>query len=341
MIKRLFKYLLIGLVALIVAKWIVMFLPLNKSQQIEKSQENNISSVSQYVLPKKVKEVELNLNFNDLKPRIEEEYELAKQDIYNYINEQINLQKEEAKYRLTKEDGFLDWLFGYWTGWKIMYKKAKGLFGSEDNEIKMVSDKFEKDVINPGLNDMFENINNYAKNRMEDYYKSVISMTIDYINEYISNLQQQGYTDINIDKNSIPWSQYIVARGGDVLVAAEIGGLGIGAMVGKYVGSKVAAIIGPKLLGLIEAKTATIIAGKIASVFEFVLAPVIDFLANEAVKAVKYDETKRNFEEVIDNIFNEIEKETKHNMDANLVKIKNQIYEELNKQVIIKAKESE
>jgi len=340
MIKRLFKYLFIGLVALIVAKWIVMFLPLNKSQQIEKSQENNISSLSQHISPKKVKEVELNLNFDNLRPEIEKEYELAKQDIDNYINEQVNLQKEEAKYRLTKEDGFLDWLFGYWTGWKMMYKKVKGLFGSEDNEIKMVSDKFKKDVINLGLNDMFENINNYAKNRMEDYYKSVITMTINYINEYILNLQQQGYTDIRIDKGSIPWSQYIVARGGDVLAAAEIGGLGIGAMVGKYVGSKVAAIIGPKLLGLVEAKTATIIAGKIVSVFEFVLAPVIDVVANEAVKAVKYDETKKNFEEVIDNIFNDIKKEIKYNMDENLIKIKNQIYEELNKQVLIRAKES-
>jgi len=335
MIKRLFKYLFIGLVALIVAKWILMFLPSNNSKK------NNISSITQNLPRKKLKEVELSLNFKSLKPKIEEEYESAKKDIESYINEQINLQKKEAKYRLTKEDGFLDWLFGYWTGWKMMYKKVKGLLGSKDNEIKMVSDKFKKDVINPGLNDMFENINNYAKNRMEDYYKSVINLTIDYINEYISNLQQQGYTDINIDKNSIPWSQYIVARGGDVLAAAEIGGLGIGAMVGKYVGSKVAAIIGPKLLGLVEAKTATIIAGKVASIFEFALAPVIDVVANEAVKKLKYDETKKNFEKAIDNIFDNIEREIKYNVDENLIKIKNQIYEELNKQVIIKAKESE
>jgi len=305
------------------------------------SKKSNVSSITQNLLHKKLKEVELSLNFKDLKPKIEEEYESAKKDIESYINEQINLQKKEAKYRLTKEDGFLDWLFGYWTGWKMMYKKVKGLLGSKDNEIKMVSDKFKKDVINPGLNDMFENINNYAKNRMEDYYKSVINLTIDYINEYISNLQQQGYTDINIDKNSIPWSQYIVARGGDVLAAAEIGGLGIGAMVGKYVGSKVAAIIGPKLLGLVEAKTATIIAGKVASIFEFALAPVIDVVANEAVKKLKYDETKKNFEEAIDNIFDNIEREIKYNVNENLIKIKNQIYEELNKQVIIKAKESE
>jgi len=107
MIKRLFKYLFIGLVALIVAKWILMFLPSNNSKK------NNISSITQNLPHKKLKEVELSLNFKNLKPRIEEEYESAKKDIDSYINEQINLQKKEAKYRLTKEDGFLDWLFGY------------------------------------------------------------------------------------------------------------------------------------------------------------------------------------------------------------------------------------
>ena len=333
--EKFFKYFIFAILAVVIAKWIIMFLPENNNIN------NNIQTKTNYVKSqKKIKEVELSLDFEGLKPKIEREYELTKEDIYNYVKEQINLQKEEAKYRLTKEDGFLDWLFGYFTGWRIMWKKAKGLFGSEDNEVKFVSDKFETDVINPGLNDMFENINSYVKNRMKDYYKSVIAITTDYINAHIQELKQQGYTDIQIDTNSIPWSQYIVARGGDMFSVAEITGISsVGLMVGKYVGAKVASIIGPKLLGLVEAKTATIIAGKVASMFELLLAPLIDIGANEVVKAAKYNETKENFEKVIDDIFDEIENHIQYNINYSLLDIKNSIYEELNKQVKITAKE--
>ena len=334
--NKFIRYFIFTLLAVVVAKWIILLLPSNHKTT---NKTVNQTPTTQVIYKKEIKEVELNLDFEALKPKIEKEYKLAQEDINNYIEEQINSQKEEAKYRLTKKDGFLDWLFGYFTGWKIMYKKVKGLFGSKDNEVKMVSDKFKKDVINPGLSDMYENINNYAKNRMEDYYKTVMTMTTDYINENIAKLKQEGYSDIKIDTTSLPWSQYIVARGGDVLVIADMSGLGMGAMIGKYVGSKVSAVIGPKLLGLVEAKTATIIASKIASVFELILAPVLDYAANEAVRAVKYDDTKKDFEEVIDDIFNNIQSEVRYQIDEKLIEIKNQIYQELNKKVKIHAKE--
>ena len=338
--KKFIKYVMFALMAIIVAKWIILFLPSNHKTTTTKVTINqNPNPTTQISHKKEIKEVELSLDFEALKPKIEREYELAEEDINKYIQETIDSQKEESKYELTKEDGFLDWLFDYFTGWKMMYKKVKGLFGSKDDEIKMVSDKFENEVINPGLNDMFENINSYAKNRMEDYYKNVITMTVDFINEKISKLKQEGYTDIKINTTSLPWGQYIVARGGDTLAIAEIGGLGMGTMVGKYVGSKVAAIIGPKLLGIVGSKTAAIVAGKIASAFELFLAPIFDYAANESVKAIKYDKTKREFEGVIDNVFDNIQDEAINNADERLLKVKNQIYDELNKNVKIKAKE--
>jgi len=335
--KKFIKYFIFALLAVVVAKWIILLLPSNHKIVNKTVKQTPTTQVIHH--KKEIKEVELSLDFEALKPKIEKEYKLAQEDINNYIQEQINSQKEEAKYRLTKKDGFLDWLFGYFTGWKIMYKKVKGLFGSKDNEVEMVSDKFKKDVINPGLSDMYENINDYAKNRMEDYYKTVMTMTTNYINENISKLKQKGYMDIKIDTTSLPWSQYIVARGGDVLAITEIRGLGMGAMIGKYVGSKVAAIIGPKLLGLVEAKTATIIASKIASAFELILAPILDYAANEAVRAVKYNDTKKDFEKIIDNIFNNIQSEVTYKIDEKLIEVKNQIYQELNKKIKIHAKE--
>jgi hypothetical protein len=332
--KKIIKYLGILLLAIVVAKWIVTFLPTSQNQPVN-TQNKYITTPKE-----QIKEITLNLNFKDLQPQIQEEYAKAKKDIYNYIQEQISHQKEEAKYRLSqKDDNFLDWLFGYFTGWKMMWKKAKGLMGSDDNEVKLVSDKFEKDVINPGLKEMFDNINSYTKMRIEDYYKSVMMITINYINQNIQKLKGEGYTDIQIDKNSIPWSKYIVSGSGDMIAITEFTGLtGISLVVGKFVGSKVAAIIGPKLLGVVEAKTATIIAGKIASAFEFLLAPVIDYFANEAVRKAKWEETKKSFEGVIDEIFDSIESEINYNVNKTLITIKNEVYNELNKQITIKAK---
>ena len=332
--NKFIKYVGLLLVAIVVAKWIITFLPTSQTTQ-------PVTTYPQTPIPKKeIKEVTLSVDFKNLEPQIQAEYSKAKEDIYNYIQNKISQQKEQAKYRLSqKEDNFLDWLFGYFTGWKMMWKKAKGWIGSDDNEVKLVSDKFEKDVINPGLKEMFSDIDSYAKMRIEDYYKSVINITINYINQNIQKLKDEGYTDIQIDKNSIPWGKYVVARGGDMLFVADMGGLGIGVMVGKFVGSKVAAIIGPKLLGVVEAKTASIVAGKIASAFELFLAPVIDVVANEAVKHAKWDETKKSFEEVIDNVFDTIESDINYNINDTLISLKNEVYNELNKQVTIRAKE--
>jgi frataxin-like iron-binding protein CyaY len=337
-LKKFFKYLILIILALVVAKWIIMFLLSSNNETNNINTETEIKTLNN-TKHKEIKEVELSMNFESLKPKIEQEYQKTQQDIYNYIDKQINKQRKESKYRLTKEDGFLDWIFDYFTGWKIVYKKVKGFFGSEDNEKKMVINKFKNDVINPGLNETLKNINNYTQERINDYYKNVITITVNYINKNIEELKEEGYSDIKIDKNSIPWASVITARGGDAITITEATGLtGIGIVVGKFVGSKVATLIGPKVLGLVEAKVATIIAGKIAAAFEFILAPIIDYGANEAVKMAKYDDTKKEFEEVIDNIFDELDNELKNSVKNSLIEVKNEIYTELNRETKISAK---
>ena len=335
--KKFIRYIIFIVIALIVTKWIVYFLPSNHNS-IQIIKRENILDKNNT----KVTEVELLLDLKDLKDEIEDEFENARDDINDYISEQIALQKQEAKYRLTKEDGFLDWLFGYWTGWAMMWKKVKGFFGSDDNEVKYVSDEFKNQVILIGLNEKLENINEYARNRMEDFYKSAITSTINYINDQLEELKNQGYSDIKVDRVTIPWATYIVQRSGDILAVEEISGIsmsGLGLVIGKYVGSKIASIIGPKLLGIVEAKTASIIAGKIASLSELVFAPIVDYFMNEAVKEIEYDKTKEEFEDVINSVFNDIEYNLRNTIDNRLIEIKNDIYRELNKKVRIIAKE--
>ncbi len=66
----------------------------------------------------------------------------------HYFQWNSELLLHTAKYNLSKEDGFLDWLFGWGTGYQMIWKKLKSYAGSEDNEIKLVENKFKEDVLN-------------------------------------------------------------------------------------------------------------------------------------------------------------------------------------------------
>ena len=86
------------------------------------------------------------------------------------------------------------------------------------------------------------------------------------------------------------------------------------------------------------AKAATIIAGKVASAFGIIFAPIIDYTLNEAAKALQYDSTKKQFEDSIDDITSTLKEETKKEYHNQLLEIKNEITEELNKTISIKGK---
>ncbi len=333
------KLLGMALIALFVSKYLVLWLlPPSSIQEIKTENKQHMTkNTSQTTEPIK-QEVELTIDYADLKNRVEREYQDVLNDIDQYTNEQINEQKGRAYYQISKEDGFLDWIFGYFTGYKMMWKKIKGLFGSDDNEVKMVSDKFQNDVIKPGLDATLENIQSYTSNRMEDYHKTVIVMTAEYLNAKTAEFKQQGYTDIKMEPKNIPWAKYIVSSSADGVVLLELTGVtSISIVAGKVVGSKVAALLGPKMLALLSAKTATVVAGKIAASFSLIFAPLVDIVINEASKQIQYDSTKKDFEDMIDDIFAGTQRDIERKTHDALLEVKNSIYKELNQQTKIKA----
>ena len=334
--NRILKYIFIAFTALVVSKYLILWLmpssvPFKNSTVVQEQNSTN----------KKLKiadKIELKIDYGILKPRIEEEYEKAQKDISLYIDESIQKQKETAYYNLSKNDGFLDWIFGYFTGWNMMWKKLKGLFGSDDNEIKMVSDKFQSDVINPDYDNTMYRIQAYIKNRTEDYYKTVITVTSKYLIDKTLTLKQQGYSNIEVDSSQVPWNNYIVSSSADGFALLELtGATGVSMFVGKLVGGKVAALLGPKVLGLITVKAAGVVAGKIAAAFSLLFAPIVDVALNEGAKKLQYSTTKNEFEAMIDLIFNEVQKDIAMYSEKTLQEIKNNIYVELNKNTIIKA----
>ena len=323
--------------ALAVSKYLVLWIFPSSSPEIQAStmtREKNSTTV-ETGMPSSI---ELTIDYKVLKPKVEEEYAKAQTDIDDYIDVSIQKQQQRAYYNLAKDDGFLDWIFGYFTGWKMMWKKIKGVFGSDDNEIKMVSDKFQHDVMKPGYDQTMHNIQTYTKNRTEDYYKTVITLTSEYLRDQTLALKEQGFNTVEIDVKQIPWNKYIVSSAADGFALLELSGVtSISVFVGKLVGGKVAALLGPKVLGLITVKTASVVAGKIAASFSLIFAPIVDIVINEGAKQLQYNTSKKEFETMIDIIFKEVQSDIGRHAGTTLQQVKNDIYAELNKHTTIKA----
>jgi hypothetical protein len=335
--SKFFKYFLILLFSIIIAKYLVLWLlPPSQMPEIVK-----VTPVSTTVINQKKpepKEVTLSIDLAPLQEAIGKEYEVTQKDIHDYIKEQTERQRQNAYYMLTKDDGFLDWVFGWGTGYKMMWKKIKGLSGSDDNEVKMVSEKFQHDVISPNFSTMTTSIQNYAANRTEDFYKSAVVQTSKYLNEKIGELKEQGYEDIKVEPASVPWSRYIVTSGSDGFALLELTGItGVSVIAGKFIGAKVATLIGPKMLALVGTKTAALAGSKIAASFSLIFAPLVDYLVNEGTKEVMYNNTKREFESVIDDILDNTQVDITEQVDQSLIEIKNDVFMEINKQINIKA----
>ncbi len=329
-IKKILKYLIIIMISLMLSKYIVLWILPSSFVSEATIMSKTVESVK--------KEIELSIDYSDLKKSIKSEYQDALNDIDRHTKEQIDEQRDKAYYQISKEDGFLDWVFGYFIGYKMMWKKIKGYFGSDDNEIKMVSDKFQNDVIQPGLDNTLKNIQAYSRNRIEDYYKSVIAATAEHLNAKTDELKKQGYTNMEVESKSIPWSKYIVSGSAESFVLLELTGVtSISVITGKVVGSKVAALLGPKMLALVSAKTASVVAGKIAASFSLIFAPLVDWAINETSKQIQYDATKKDFEKMIDEILADTQEDIEKWAHNALLKVNNSIYKELNKQTKIKA----
>jgi len=335
MFKKVMKYIIIALFSIVISKWIILdFIPNNNT--LDEKQNATVEKSLIKKISKKVHNIELDVDYSEIMDEIENEYNLAKEDINSFIQNEIENQKNDSKYRLSQDDGFLDWLFGWGTGYKMMWKKAKGLAGSKDNEIKMVSDKFQEDVINPRFNTTITNIQEYSKNRIDEYYKNVILITTNYINNKIKKLHTQGFSNITIKENTMPWGRYVTIGLSDGFAVAEITGLtSVSIVAGKFVGAKVATILGPKMFALLSAKTASVVAGKIASMFSLILAPIIDYAMNEGTRLYKYNDTKKDFENMIDTIFNETQSDIRYDIYHSLDLTRDSIYTELNKQTKI------
>jgi hypothetical protein len=318
-----FKYLFIFLTIFVSLKWIINVLPSSSVDDIEVRETIN-------------KESKIEISFKELEPKIKKRLNDCNKKINSHIDKEIEKFKEQSKINLIKEDGFLDWLFGWWTGYKLMYKKAKGLSGSEDNEKITIQNEFFSRVLNYNneLNKTIENINSYATNSINDFYKESFYDVKEHIELKIKEHNINRLSDKELSQ--IPWSQYTTKLGTDILEGTSFFATDSAIAIG--IGTKVATILGPKTLGIISAKSVTIVASKVAASLGVIFAPIIDYALNEGVKAIEYDTTRKEFENIIDNITVAFKLKLNNTYSNQLNRVAKDVKNELNKKVLMEEK---
>lgn len=339
---KIIKYTIIAIFLIIVSKWILTLLP--------SSYSNNGT-----IIEKTETSIKVEHTFKNLKGDIKKDFDDVEKDINSYIEEKVSSLNKAAKYNLSKKDGFLDWFFGWWTGYKMVFHKVKGYMDFDCfeqvsmwclgyneakkyidfkyNEINLVEESFSEIVFDENeLKPILDDINSYSKMRIEDFYKS----TFQKILKDIANKEEhiKEYKIENIDSVNLPWGKYLTQLGTNSFELATA--FGVGATVSAVIGAKVGTIIGPKVLGIVTAKVATVVAGKIATLSSLIFAPIVDYALNEGVKAFQIDDTRKDFENAIDDITQSVEKSVKDEYSSYILELKKEIDEELDKTIILK-----
>ena len=118
---KIIKYTIIAIFLIIVSKWILTLLPSSYSN-------------SGTIIEKTETSIKVEHTFKNLKGDIKKDFDDVEKDINSYIEEKVSSLNKAAKYNLSKKDGFLDWFFGWWTGYKMVFHKVKGYMDFDCSE---------------------------------------------------------------------------------------------------------------------------------------------------------------------------------------------------------------
>jgi len=347
------KWLIIVIIVistLLIAKWIASFFPSGhkeaaKTKEPVAIQTDIVKEIIDYIKEEIIgykkeepmEEVEIRLTFKHLEPAIIGSYNEAKSDINIFIEESMKNFQKEAKISLNKEDGFLDWLFDWATGYKLIWKKTKGIAGSADNEVKMAQERFMQDVLN--YEPVLGVINRYSKYRVEEFYKTALNIVSAELNQNLSQFKQneKPVKAEEIPSIELPWGAYLASGGTSIYAVSETAGLTGITLAGAAVAEKNAAtIINTKMTGILSSNIATFLAGNTVALGGIFLAPVIAYATSKGVNALTIDDTRAKLEDAIDAIVADLTKDIELEYEKELFKIKNEIVTELNKSVTIK-----
>lgn len=253
-----------------------------------------------------------------LKSSIKKELDVVQYDINQFIKEKIEHLNRQSKYNLSKEDGFLDWYFSSETEYEIIKYKTIDIFGSEYNETHYIGENFSKIIFDEEINKILNDIDNYSRLRIEDFYKSTFDKILNHIK--FVKAYRKDHTIDNINNIDLVWGKYLIQISLDSYEYLTL--FGNNKITFKINGSKVLGIVTKKVLSKLSKR-----APYIGTIFIF----FSDYIINEGFKAIQIDDTRKDFEKAIDEITKSLEKSIKDEYDTYFLEFRKEVDIELSK----------
>lgn len=253
-----------------------------------------------------------------LKSSIKKELDVVQYDINQFIKEKIEHLNRQSKYNLSKEDGFLDWYFSSETEYEIIKYKTIDIFGSEYNETHYIGENFSKIIFDEEINKILNDIDNYSRLRIEDFYKSTFDKILNHIK--FVKAYRKDHTIDNINNIDLVWGKYLIQISLDSYEYLTL--FGNNKITFKINGSKVLGIVTKKVLSKLS---------KRAPYIGTILMLLNDDIINEGFKAIQIDDTRKDFEKAIDEITKSLEKSIKDEYDTYFLEFRKEVDIELSK----------
>ena len=253
-----------------------------------------------------------------LKSSIKKELDVVQYDINQFIKEKIEHLNRQSKYNLSKEDGFLDWYFSSETEYEIIKYKTIDIFGSEYNETHYIGENFSKIIFDEEINKILNDIDNYSRLRIEDFYKSTFDKILNHI-KFVKEYRKDHTID-NINNIDLVWGKYLIQISLDSYEYLTL--FGNNKITFKINGSKVLGIVTKKVLSKLS---------KRAPYIGTILMLLNDDIINEGFKAIQIDDTRKDFEKAIDEITKSLEKSIKDEYDTYFLEFRKEVDLELSK----------
>ena len=235
------------------------------------------------------------IDYAVLLPKAEYELQNMNDDIEAFTNEQLGLIEEDMLAGLAEEDGFLDWLYGWGTGYQMVWYKTKD-FVLDGNELNaLVEEKFRQMVIEKGdIDTRIALINDFAERRRREFYVTVMNMVV----RHTEKIQTERDLPLQkIESDQIPWGKYMAGRISDAMSAGILATTLTGKRmpIGKVVGDRIAAIATAKIATIAGSK----VAGIVLETVTFGVGIAVDYLLNEGYEAINREDDEKRYGQTI------------------------------------------
>ncbi len=309
-VKRFLKVVAILLLILIVIKWSLLLLAgwtiTPDGKTISREEASQVINKNPY---------EATIDFSIIRPIVAKELLEMESELEEYRSEQLSKIKAEMVYHLKEEDGFLDWLYGWWTGYKIAWHSLSGLFDEKNDAKTYIVQNFTSLVIKKvDIERYGKQIESFTAHRIEDFYRSVIQQVNEALIEQSGSLNIKKGEQLVVDAETLPWGKYIGqgvidigSLAGAKALTGSLSATTLKAGAGKITLSKIAegkvvGIVSGKVTAMVGAKAAGAVVSVAIDTATLGLGILIDYLFSKGYEAVNRDADEIIYSNLIDDI---------------------------------------